>query len=121
MSEFLPIVYVAGPYTNPDPVENTHNAIKAADDLYVRGVCVPIIPHLSLLWHMVRPHTDVNFWYDYDILIMLRCDAVLRLPGVSSGADREVEIAVAHNIPVFDRDDELVDWCSTFTRNKENI
>lgn len=49
MSKRLPIVYIAGPYTNPDPVANTHNAIKIADQLYVDGVCVPIIPHLTLL------------------------------------------------------------------------
>lgn len=27
-----PLVYVAGPYTNPDPVENTHTAIQVGAD-----------------------------------------------------------------------------------------
>jgi hypothetical protein len=38
---------------------------------------------------------------DYDLNWLAKCDAVLRLPGASSGADREVEYAQKLGIPVF--------------------
>lgn len=47
-------VYVAGPYTKPDPRINTHNAIKAAAELMDAGYA-PYVPHLNHLWHTVAP------------------------------------------------------------------
>jgi hypothetical protein len=38
---------------------------------------------------------------------VLRCDALLRLPGESQGADAEVELAKKHGIPVFYSIEEL--------------
>lgn len=102
----LPLVYIAGPYTNPDPVSNTRAAIRAGDDLL--DVCVPVVPHLSLLWHLVCPH-DIEHWYEYDLAILARCDALLRLPGASSGADNEVAFAVENRLPVFMSVDALRD------------
>ncbi|MHA2094580.1 MAG: DUF7768 domain-containing protein [Candidatus Hodarchaeales archaeon] len=92
-------VYVAGPYGKGDPVVNTRNAILVADKLSELGF-VPFIPHLSLLWHMVSPH-EVDFWYSYDNEWLKKCDALLRLPGESPGADAEVELAKSLGIPVF--------------------
>ncbi len=106
----LPVVYIAGPYTNPDPVENTHRAIRFADELYTLDLCVPVIPHLSLLYHMVAPH-DMEFWLEYDMHLLYRCDALYRMPGASSGADKEVIEAVnVLNIPVFYNTLDLKIW-----------
>lgn len=100
------LVYVAGPYALPDPVENTHKAIKAADELIELGF-IPVVPHLSLLWHIVSPK-GADFWYAYDLEILRRCDALLRLPGESRGADGEVEFCQKWTcIPVFYSVDEL--------------
>ena len=38
-----PLVYIAGPYTKPDPVKNTHRMIQIADRLMDLGV-VPGTP-----------------------------------------------------------------------------
>jgi hypothetical protein len=95
-----PLVYVAGPYTNPDPIQNTRTAIEAADVLYQFEGVVPVVPHLSLLWHFVSPH-PVDFWYEYDHQVLLRCDAIFRIEGESTGADAEVRLAEEHNIPIF--------------------
>lgn len=84
-----PVLYVAGPYTRPDPVENTHRAIQVATAIYEDGTYVPVLPHLTLLWHMVTPR-PLEFWYEYDLHIMRNCDLVVRLPGPSSGADAEM-------------------------------
>lgn len=105
----IPLVYIAGPYTNPDPVENTHTAIRVADLLLSDGKVTPVIPHLSLLWHLVCPR-PVADWYAYDLEVMARCDAVLRLPGASSGADNEIREAEEQGIPVFHDKYGLYRW-----------
>lgn len=101
-------VYIAAPYTNPDPVENTHTAVRMADSLRELGF-IPFCPHLSLLWHMVCPH-EPDYWYEYDLEWLLQCDVLLRLPGDSYGADREVEFALEHDIPVLRTVDALLGW-----------
>ena len=86
------MIYLAGPYTNPDPVINTHAAIKVGTWVYENTDWVPMIPHLTLLHHMVTPR-PLEFWYSLDMHHMSRCDAVTRLPGKSSGADAEIDMA----------------------------
>ena len=103
-----PLVYLAGPYTRPDPVENVHKACKAADEVLAMGM-IPFIPHLTHTYHLVSPK-PVEFWYDYDIHMLRRCDVVLRLPGDSTGADREVAEAEGIGIPVVHGLDALKSW-----------
>ena len=105
MSETLPfterpLVYIAGPYSSPDPVWNTHNTIGIAGQLADEGLVTPVVPHLTLLWHAVQPRS-IDFWYEYDLAVLARCDAVLRLPGASTGADRETDFAESLGIRVF--------------------
>lgn len=94
-----PLVYVAGPYTRPDPIVNVRRACAVGDMLTSHG-CAVIIPHLSMLWHLVSPQ-PIETWYERDLDVMRRCDAVVRLSGESTGADQEVEIATESGIPVF--------------------
>src|SRR5512135_1374912 len=91
-------IYVAGPYTKPDPVDNTREAIKVADILLRMGH-TPYVPHLTLFWHFLAPH-PVFFWYSYDLEWLKKCDVLLRLPGESEGADNEEAFARAHGIRV---------------------
>lgn len=104
-----PLVYVAAPYTRPDPVENTHLLIAEVNQIAEEGIVTPIAPHLTLLWHLVRPQ-PLEFWYAYDLAIVARCDAVLRLPGDSTGADEEVRFADERGIPVFFDRSALYSW-----------
>lgn len=102
-------VYVAGPYTNPDPVVNTRAAIQAGDVLLRHGF-VPFVPHLTLLFHLVcpRPYED---WLALDNAWIETCHAMIRLPGQSSGADKEVALAKNLGMPIFgsaDDGDQLV-------------
>lgn len=113
-----PLCYLAGPYTNPDPVENTHHAFKVGTEMVERGLVTPFIPHASLLWHMVTPK-PYQFWLDYDIEVLAKCDALLRLPGVSAGADKEVAFALDNGIPVFYDWVSLHEWAGTFVDEKE--
>lgn len=92
-------VYVAGPYTAPDPCINTRAAILAADKLLALGFA-PFVPHLSHFWHTMSPKA-YETWLSLDLEWLTRSDALLRLPGASRGADIEVAIAEADGIPVF--------------------
>jgi len=113
-----PLIYIAGPYTNPDPVGNTRRAIAAGMGLYDRTGCGVIIPHLSLLSHFLDPR-PVEDWYQFDLKLLEHCSAVYRLSGVSTGADREVVHAQALKIPVFTElrpgvlGDDLLDFATT--------
>lgn len=99
-----PVVYVAGPYSNPDPVENTNRAIHVANEVMDLGA-VPLIPHLSHMWHLVTPK-PYERWLEIDLRLMGVCHAVYRFPGASSGADAEVVEAGRIGLPVF------TDWAS---------
>jgi hypothetical protein len=93
-------LYVAAPYTNPDPVLNTHKVLHVANALIEHSSWLPIVPHLTLLWHAVTPK-PIDEWYDYDLTLIRRCNALLRLPGPSTGADAEVDFARRLAIPVY--------------------
>ena len=98
-------VYVAGPYTHGDTVNNIQAALTTAEHLAFMGF-TPFVPHLTGFWHFLYPH-EYEFWMKYDAEWLLACDAVLRIPGDSAGADREVEMAKSANIPVYYTVEEL--------------
>lgn len=113
-----PLVYIAGPYTNPDPVANTHEAIKWGETIERFG-CDVVIPHLSLLWHIVVP-APLEKWYARDLAVLARCDALFRFPGASSGADKEVTFAEERGIPVFaEHGYKFGTWVYNWKFNKE--
>ena len=86
-----PLVYIAAPYSQSDPVANTHHVLSLADALLDAGA-VPVVPHLTLLWQLVSPK-PYEHWLQYDVHLLLRCDALLRVPGHSDGATREAGLA----------------------------
>jgi hypothetical protein len=92
-------VYVAGPYTLGDVCENVRNAVEKGDILLRNGY-VPYLPHLTHLWHMISPH-PYETWIDLDLAWLARCDALLRLPSESPGAEKEIAAAKVLGIPVF--------------------
>ena len=93
------LVYIAAPYTNGDIGQNIKRVIDCADELCELGH-TPFIPHLTHLWHLISPKSR-DFWCAYDLIWLDLCDALLRLPGESPGADREVEMAKMWCIPVY--------------------
>lgn len=98
-------VYVAGPYTQGNTVENTRAAVTAAERLWKLGYA-PFVPHLSMLWEVLFSH-DHQDWLDLDAEWVKVCHALLRLAGPSKGADKEVELAEGLGIPVFYSVEEL--------------
>lgn len=116
------LVYVAGPISKGDLLDNVRRAHEAGMSLLKAGLSA-IVPHGSCFWgHTVTPcgkglaaelsphgttHAD---WLGVDLEIVRRCDAVLRLPGESKGADLEVGQALRLGLPVFFSVEEVISW-----------
>ena len=98
-SDTISYVYVAGPFTHGDQAANVRAAIDAGKRLMDAGLH-PFVPHLSWFSDFVHP-TPYEEWLAYDLEWIKRCDAVLRLPGYSPGAEREANFARFLGIPVF--------------------
>lgn len=99
-------VYIAGPYSTGDQVLNVRAAVDAANALFDAGYA-PYVPHLTHLWHIATPRS-YDDWMTLDFEWVKACDVLLRLPGESSGADRETIVAAEERIPVFFAIDELM-------------
>ena len=92
-------VYVASPYTVGDVAQNVRNSLECAEALIAAGY-VPFTPLLSHLWHLMSPH-EYEYWTALDMAWLERCDALIRLPGQSKGADAEANEMRRQGKPVF--------------------
>ena len=99
------IVYISAPYSKGDIGRNILRVIQIADELIEMGY-TPFIPHLNHLWHLISPKSW-EFWMEYDLELLPRCDIVLRLDGDSDGGDREVRKAESLGLPVYYSLEEL--------------
>lgn len=105
------VIYIAGPISQGNLLNNIRQACDAGLEL-LRAGHAPVIPHLScfagcralggmFVPEVVPAGTTLREWYAADLQIVRRCDAVLRLPGASVGADAEVQLASELSLPVF--------------------
>ena len=105
------LVYIAGKYS-----ANTKEEIQSNVDLAIRYGNIVIdlghivyIPHLS---HYVdaMEKRDIEFWYEFDLPILKRCDAILMIPGWenSKGAKKELAKAKEWKMEVYMNLGELV-------------
>ena len=104
-------VYLAGPYTKPDPVVNTRVAILLGAHLRdAYGVRV-FVPHFTHFEHLIDPK-PYEHWLKIDLDWLPLCDVLYRMPGESSGADKEVTAAIKAGIPVVYDEDQFRAWLS---------
>ncbi|CAD6008988.1 NUDIX hydrolase [Agreia sp. COWG] len=113
------MILIAGPYasgTDGDPAlmqQNLERLEQAAWPLFRAGhipmigewVALPVLrsagatgPSDPLAAEVMYPTAE---------RLLQRCDAVLRLPGDSRGADQDVAIALSRNLPVYFSLDEV--------------
>jgi hypothetical protein len=110
---------ISGPYrsgTNDDPVKiaaNLHALEQAALGVYRAGH-LPIIGEWFALplshaagSTRVGDPIFVEFQYPVAHRLLERCDAVLRIPGASNGADQDVRIARERGLQIFTHLSEL--------------
>lgn len=94
-------IYVAGPISQGDTLLNIKNGIDMGVELVKKGF-TPYVPHQDFVAYMMHP--DV---LDYETILaqdfdwIERCDALIRLPGPSKGADREIAHCRKVGVPVF--------------------
>ena len=113
------LVMIAGPYlsgTDGEPSKVAANRARLeamALPIYERGHLPLIGEWLALpIIHAAGGHElgdGVFDAYQYPVAqrLLERCDALLRLPGASRGADLDVERARALGLPVYTSIDEL--------------
>lgn len=115
------IVLIAGPYrggTNDDPqlmAQNLKNLEAAALPLFRKGhlpligewVALPLI-HLA---GSTKPGDKAWNEIQYPVAhhLLQKCDAVLRLPGASNGADNDIRIARERGLTIYYRLEDIPD------------
>lgn len=91
-------VFISSPYTLGDQSENVRKQMDMFNQLFKNGY-MPFAPLLFHFQHSAHP-LSYEEWMEIDFSWIDSCDIVLRLPGESSGADREVVYAKSKNIPI---------------------
>lgn len=116
------LVYIAGPISRGDLQQNVQQACQAGIRLMKAGIPV-IVPHLTCYMGQVYDGqgaipevlprgTVIEDWYGMSLAEVRRCDAVLRLPGESRGADLEVEEMEKKGGPVFRNVQDVIEWAN---------
>lgn len=104
-----PMVYIAGPISKGPYWKNVRNGVDMGHKLMELGF-VPFIPMMDFLMVFAYPDIHYETLLDYDFQVISRCDVLLRIPGESPGADREVVFANGNGIPVFVTLEDLELW-----------
>lgn len=92
-------IFISGPYSLGDIAVNVKKSMDVANELINLGYA-PFCPHLTHFLHM-NNYQEYEKWLAIDIKYLEVCDALLRIPGISKGADLEVQFATRNQIPVF--------------------
>ena len=90
-------IYIASPYSIGDRAANVRLQLDAFERIMGMGH-LPFAPLLNHFQHLVHPRSDESWIHDYCLPWVERCDLILRLPGVSLGADLEVGHGIKHGV-----------------------
>jgi len=113
------LILVAGPYrsgTDDDPVLMARNLARLEEASWpiFRSGHIPVIGEWVALPVLRAAGADgvshplaERVLYPTAQRLLQHCDAVLRLPGASTGADQDVAIARRRGIPVYHRLEEI--------------
>lgn len=107
-------IYIAGPVTKGDRTHNFSQACIAQRELLSLGFA-PFNPMLSMM-HPDAWTIPYEQWMAMDFAWIEAADALLRLPGESDGADREVIHAQDFQIPVFYCIEAVESWRVEYER-----
>lgn len=124
MHEKPQMILIAGPYrsgTGDDPArmaQNLKHLEEAAWPIFKAGhipmigewVALPVLD--SAGGHGPLDPLAKEVMYPTAERLLEHCDAVLRLPGESTGADQDVAIARSRGIPVYDRIEQIPGYAS---------
>lgn len=115
------LILIAGPYrsgTNDDPVlirKNLDNLEAMALPIFRKGHVPMIGEWVALpLLHLAgsqKPGDDIWNEIQYPVAhrLLEKCDAILRIPGDSKGADQDVKIAKERGLKIYFHINEIPD------------
>jgi hypothetical protein len=118
------LILIAGPYrsgTGDDPVLMAANLARLEEAAWpvFRSGHVPMIGEWVALPVLRSAGADgvldplaARVMYPTAQRLLQHCDAVLRLPGESTGADQDVAIARERGLPVYDRVEDIPGYAS---------
>jgi len=121
-------VYIAGPYSGRAlhgtsgylVIEHNILAAKHAMATLVKAGYGVFCPHMhSCHFEVITPEIEIDYWYELDLYYLNFCHALLRLPGPSSGADKEVEVAREKGLPIFNKIELLLRTLPVFRDQTE--
>lgn len=108
MNSYGAMIYLAAPYTSPDPVcvEDRVRVFCSKDSELSGGGIITVSPlskHLMFINGSKLP-SDWAFWERYSYALLSRCDhmIVIKLPGweESKGVQGEIKFAMDNNINI---------------------
>ena len=107
MSARLPLIYIAGPFRGPTPLDVRRN-VERARDLGLRVAQAggyPVIPH-TMTAEFDKQGED-QFWLDGTMEMLRRCDAIVMTKNwtTSAGACAEYQWARGAYMPVYEDND----------------
>jgi hypothetical protein len=95
----MKLVYLSGPITKGNPKTNFKQSCDAQRILMESGKYAVINPMLTMA-HPDEKEIAWDCWLATDLKIITRVDEVIRLPGLSAGADKECAFACQIGTPV---------------------
>lgn len=101
-------IYVAGPYTLPDPEANLKRALIISSKLIDIGAA-PFCPHLFHYYDAIKKRS-YDSWLELCFKWVSQCDLFYRIEGKSLGSDREESLAFDLGKPIFKSIDEVRKW-----------
>lgn len=101
-------IYVAGPYTNPNPEDNLFKALAVSNKLINIGAA-PFCPHLFHYYDQIQKRS-YDEWLELCFKWVSQCDLFYRIKGKSSGSDKEEALAFELGKPIFKSIDKVRQW-----------
>lgn len=119
----MKVIYIAGRYTAPDSwaIENNIRAAESLAFEVAKLGAMPLCPHtLTRFFHSTAVPTS-SFWYEGTLELMVRCDAIILVPGWEGSNSVKLELveAEARKMPVFDSLATLSDWLRVSTEYEQ--
>lgn len=94
-------VFIAGPIDSSGATHlNLRNAVLEADILHKNKIFC-FVPHFGVAWEQIAGPSPRECWINWCNAWLIKCDAMIRIPGRSVGADGEVQRSIDQNKPVF--------------------
>jgi hypothetical protein len=86
-------IYVAGPLMSSGDLDTNIRAACRVGTRIKDAGHVPFVPHTNVYWNRFFPAPEES-WLQWDFAWLRKCDALVRIPGHSRGADREESMAL---------------------------